>query len=170
MGFAVGLQKAAAAAHAIDGIKDAVLSDLREISGDATVTAATRLDELLPKGKALEALITEQERVFGVDLSDAVLARLFTSGTAEDLARALSTAALSKTASFGADAQRKQRAHQRYLQNRSHHLAASKVYRMQHMSKIRRQARAYRRKVKRKIHRPKKRVGSVGGGFSLIHR
>ncbi len=176
LGFAAGLTKAAAAVRTgtvvVDGIRDQVLADLREISGDATVTAQSRLDDVLPKGTMLEALIASQEHNFNVHLSDAVLARLFASGTAEDLARALSAASMAavpvKTAS--ASPQQRQHAHQRYLQRRPMMLAASKAYRMQHMSQIRRRARSYRRSVKRKIHRPKKRIGTAGGGFSFIPR
>lgn len=165
--FAAGMIKAAAGV-AIDGVLDTVMGELRAAAGD-TITADVVLDDALPDGKTLEAVVTSCEHDCGVVLTDAELARLFAGGTARDLARMLSSHALKKTAEF-ADPQARQRRHQQYLMRRPQLLAKSKAYRMAHMNQIRRRSRAYRRKVKRKIVRPKKRVGTAAGGYSFIQQ
>lgn len=168
LGWRAGLEKAAAAARALDGVRDQVLADAREIAADATLTSEHELEDALPEDGALELLVANQEQNFGVKLDDAVIARLFAHGTLGDLAREISRLATQKVAS--SDPQARQRAHQRYLVKRPQMLAASKAYRMAHMQMIRRKSRAYRRKVKRGIHRPKKRVGTAASGFMFIPR
>lgn len=167
LGFAAGLTKAAAQARALDGVRDQVLADARELSGDATLTSEHELEDALPEDGALELLVANQEQNFGVKIADDVIARLFAQGTLGDLARELSRLATQKVAS---DAQARQRAHQRYLMSRPQALASAKAYRMAHMQQIRRKSRAYRKKVKRGIHRPKKRVGTAASGFMFIPR
>jgi hypothetical protein len=169
--FAAGMAKAAAAAFMtpIDDVKDTVLSRARALIGDGA-REDMNLDRL---GEREVQFVSDCEDVFGVKLSDSQLSNLFSHGTFDALAAALTSCILHcKTAGTASksDAQARQRRHQMYMMQRSQHLTRSKIYRMQHMQQIRRKSRAYRVKVKRKIVRPKKRVGTASGGYSFVQR
>lgn len=167
-GFHAGVVKAA---MAIDGILDAVLADVREMTGDATVTAETVLDDVLPRRGDLERLVLNHEQNYGVQLDDGELERIFTGGSVSSLARAISRRVVAeKTASSAMDPQARQRAHARYLTQRPQRLAAAKAWRMAHLQQVRRRAKRYRMRVKRRIHRPKKRVGTAASGYMFIPR
>jgi len=122
------------------------------------------LDDLVPAKGALEAVIADMEAMLDVNLSDKVLFDLFVDGTVNDLVRALSSAVLTKTAAVS------NYDRQAYMRNRHKHIMRSRMYRMRNMVVIRRKARAYRRKVKRRIIRPRKRMGTAAGGYTFVTR
>jgi hypothetical protein len=59
---------------------------------------------------------------------------------------------------------------QRYMQRRAMVLQKKRMYRLKNAQKLKRKSRLYRKKVKRKAHRPKKRVGSLSGGYTFLMR
>jgi hypothetical protein len=101
------------------------------------------------------------EESFDVDFTDAEAFDLFAFGTVGDLIEAVTKHLMSKTAGYD-------RAY--YIQNRERLKTKSRTYRMRNLHSVRRKAKAYRRKVKRRMIRPRKRVGSAGSGYHFIAR
>jgi len=161
--FDLGFQTKLAA---IDGVYDHVVDSLRAASGDPSVGDNTVLEEALPEEGHLEAYLTEIEGDLKTSLSDGQLKAIFDGRwRVRDLVRALS----SQVKVAASDHERRM-AHQRYMANRGMIQSRAKAYRMTHMNQLRRKSRVYRKKVKRKIIRPKKRIGSSAGGYSFIVR
>lgn len=146
-------------------VLDSVIRDAQEISGNASVSEEDLLDKALGGHGEAEHLVLSQEQNFNVKLSDAELTALFVGGTIGDLARLISSKLLEreKTASDV-----KSQKHKWYMRNAPTLRAESKVYRMAHLMEIRRKARKYRMKVKRRLVRPRKRVGTAMSGFSFV--
>lgn len=146
--------------------KVAVVADVEELVYGALAQYGARdpqdeLEDLLPGRGALEAVVADLETMLGVHLADETLFTLFVDGTVDDLVRALTSALLTKTAAYDRQA---------YIQKRQFHINRSRMYRLQNMTVIRRKARAYRRKVKRRIIRPRKRMGTAAGGYTFVPR
>lgn len=162
--FDLGFQTKLAA---IDGVYDHIVDSLREASGDPSVGDSTVLEDALPGDGHLEAYLTEVESDLKTHLSDEQLKAIFAGHwRVRDLVRALS----SQVKVAASNDQSRRMAHQRYMSNKGMHQSRAKAYRMTHMSQLRRKSRAYRKKIKRNIIRPKKRVGSSAGGYSFIVR
>jgi hypothetical protein len=118
------------------------------------------LEDLLPDDGDLEALIMTVEENFDVHLPTDTVFRLFAHGTVADLKKAIvDKLVMSKTAD-----------HRYYLQNRTQILQRNRQYRARNLHQIRRKARIYRKKVKRRQIRPRRRVGTRGGGYMFLAR
>lgn len=118
------------------------------------------LEKVLPGDGDLEEVVATLEDNFKIQLPSDVVFHLFAQGTVADLEKAIVDQLLmSKTAD-----------HQYYMKNKAHIQQKSRMYRITNLQKIRRQSRRYRRMVKRRVIRPKKRVGTPGGGYKLIVR
>lgn len=156
---------------ASDQIADEIVDALALATGDQGVSMDTVLEDVLPDEGDLEVWLQEQEQRFNVKLTDPELMGCFTSWTAKQLAAAVTKHAMARVKTAAANEQQaRQKAHQRYVANRGMHVQRARAYRMLHMHAIRRKSKAYRRKVKRKMHRPQKRVGTAAGGYSFIPR
>jgi len=153
--------------RASDLVLDEIIDDLAAVSGDVGVSSTSVLDDVLPDDMVLEKFVHAQEQKYGTQLSDRELVGAFSTWTVRALAACLTGHLMAKVAS---DQGARQKAHQRYMAMRGLHLQRSKSYRLMHMHQIRRKAKAYRRKVKRKIVRPQRRVGTAAGGFSFVAR
>lgn len=119
------------------------------------------LDDLLPDVGDLEALILAVEESFDVDFTDAETFDLFATGTVGDLIEAVTKHLMSKTAGYDRSY---------YVQNREKMKVKSRTYRARNLYSVRRKAKIYRRRVKRRAIRPRKRVGNTGSGFHFIAR
>lgn len=118
------------------------------------------LEELLPEDGDLEAVFKALEDNFDVELDNETVFRLFAEGTVKDLKKAIVDAlSMKKTAD-----------HAYYMQHRAQIQQRNRQYRMRNMHQIRRKARIYRKKVMRRQIRPRRRVGSRGGGYTFIPR
>jgi len=118
------------------------------------------LERLVPEDGELEAVVKTLEDNFGVELDGDVIFSLFAEGTVGDLKKAIvDKLSMKKTAD-----------HRYYMQHRAQIQQRNRQYRMRNLHQIRRHARIYRRKVKRRQVRPRRRVGSRGGGYTFIPR
>lgn len=157
LGARLGLIKIAVAAD----VEEVALDALRAYMEPGTEPAVTDvLDDLAPEDGQLERTIMFLEDRFDVELADDKLAHLFSDGTVGDLVTSFSDQILSKHAY--------DRSY--YRKNRQKIIQRQRQYRMRNMQQLRRKARIYRRRVKRRAHRPRKRVGTRGGGYQFIPR
>lgn len=124
------------------------------------------LEELLPDDGDLEATVATLEENFDVTLPSDTVFDLFSGGTVSDLEGALvsqlTAKTPSKTAAFDS--------HAYYMRHRARRQQQSRQYRMRNLHQIRRKSKIYRAKVKRRQVRPRRRVGSSGGGYTFIPR
>ena len=121
------------------------------------------LETLLPEDGELETVVAEVEDNFGIILPSNVVFRLFAKGTVVDLEKAVvDQLVMKKTAATSS--------HAYYMQHRSQMQQKSRQYRMRNLHQIRRKSRIYRKKVKRRQIRPRRRVGTRGGGYTFIAR
>ena len=118
------------------------------------------LEDLLPEDGELETLISDIEEEFDIHLPSDVVFRLFADGTVADLEKAVvRLLVMNKTAN-----------HAYYMQRRAQMQQRSRQYRMRNLHQIRRKSRIYRKKVARRQVRPRRRVGTAGGGYSFLPR
>lgn len=126
----------------------------------ADASPADELEDLLPEDGRLEGVVAEVEDNFDVTLPPGVVFDLFAKGTVSDLERALvKHLAMKKTAD-----------HRYYMQHRAQIQQRNRQYRMRNLNQIRRRAKIYRAKVRRRQIRPRRRVGTRGGGYSFVPR
>ena len=64
----------------------------------------------------------------------------------------------------------RQKTHKKYMANRFSHIQQSRLYRSTHKAQISRKTKKYRSQIRMKVRRPRKRVGSAGGGVSFMAR
>jgi hypothetical protein len=145
-------------------VHEVVSSALRaHLPSGVEPSADKELERLLPEDGELEAVVSALENNFGVELDGDTVFRLFAKGTVGDLKNALvDELAMKKTAD--------QQSHRYYMKNRAQNLQRARMYRMRNLSRIRRRSRIYRKKVKRRQIRPRRRVGTRGGGYTFIPR
>ena len=118
------------------------------------------LETLLPEDGDLEATVMALEENFGVHLPTDTVFSLFAEGKVKHLEKAIiKQLVMEKTAD-----------HRYYMQHRAQIQQRNRQYRMRNLHQIRRRTRIYRRKVKRRQIRPRRRVGTRGGGYSFIPR
>jgi hypothetical protein len=78
---------------------------------------------------------------------------------------------MQKTAGLGVtNPFERQKTHKRYMANRFSHIQQSRLYRSTHRAQIARKKTKYHRMVAMKVKRPRKRIGSAGGGYSFMAR
>lgn len=119
------------------------------------------LEDLLPEDGDLEAVIMTVEENFDVKLPSDTVFKLFSEGTVADLKKAIvdQIVEMKKVAD-----------HRYYLQHRTQIQQRQRQYRARNLHRIRRRARIYRLRVKRRQIRPRKRMGSRGGGYIFVPR
>jgi len=118
------------------------------------------LETLLPDDGELEAVIATLEENFDIKLPSDTVFALFAEGRVKHLERAIvKQLVMEKTAD-----------HRYYMQHRAQIRQRNRQYRMRNLHQVRRRARIYRLRVKRRQVRPRKRVGTRGGGYTFIPR
>ena len=118
------------------------------------------LEDLLPEDGDLEAVVMTVEENFDVHLPTDVVFKLFSQGTVADLKKAI----------VGKLVMKKTADHRYYLQHRTQIMQRNRQYRARNLHRIRRRSRIYRLKVKRRQVRPRRRVGTRGGGYMFLPR
>ena len=119
------------------------------------------LETVLAEDGQMEAIISTLEDALDVELSSDTIFALFAEGTVKDLVDALSSEVMKKTADYN---------RKYYIKNRQQIRQRNMQYRARNIQQIRRKSRIYRKKVKRRAIRPRKRIGSKGGGYTFIAR
>jgi len=119
------------------------------------------LEDLLPDDGQLESVIQVLEENFSTKIPDKTIFALMAEGTVAHLEKAFvkNIIELNKVAN-----------HSYYMQNRAQILQRNRQYRMKNLAQIRRRARIYRAKVSRRQIRPRKRIGTRGGGYRFVAR
>lgn len=166
--FLVGFKAAALAKAEAEDLVDTEMT----FASDIGTSLYGRFCDAFNSDSEMIRVIADMEDRAGADIPDDVISKIMDSGTGFDMVRALrryQKTTASKTAAVD-QAQAKQRRHQAYIQNKPMIMARSKAYRMAHLHQLRRKSKSYRRKVKRKIVRPKKRIGTASSGYTLIPR
>jgi len=151
-------------------ILDSVLRDAQEISGNASISPDDHLDSVLPNPGEVEHLILSQEQNYGVTLADGDAVYMFSHGTIADLASEISRRIRDKEKTEKTASDQRSTRHRWYMRNAPQLRAEARVYRMAHLMELRRKSRKYRSKVKRRLIRPRKRVGTASSGFSFVPR
>lgn len=158
------LEKLAVKAEVNDELIDAAQAQMVEASPEQVIAT-------LPKP---EAFMRHVEDSYG-KLPKKVLERALKSMTIDQLAKHLAKMVLnsttSKVAAMGmSNPFERQKRHKAYMTNRFRHIQRSRMYRMGHKAQIARKKKKYRRQVAMKARRPKKRMGSAGGGYFFMAR
>jgi len=118
------------------------------------------LEKTLPGNGDLEEVVATLEEHFKIQLPSDVVFHLFAQGTIADLEKAIvDQLMMSKTAD-----------HMYYMKHKAKIQQKNRLYRISNLQKIRRSSRRYRRMVQRRIIRPRRRVGTPGGGYKFVVR
>lgn len=152
--FIAGARQALVKVASLDAeVNDAV----RALAPGAS--ADDELEDVFDGEDELEAALMGIEDEFGIKLPNVLT--LMATGTIGDL-----KAAVADKLTFRKHASD----HAYYMSHKARILQQSRQYRMRNMQALRRKSRRYRKMIKRKQIRPRRRVGTQGGGYKLIPR